>query len=167
MSKHILSISVLLTGLATVLLTGACVTTEQDTSGAGAAKRSLANSTTGWTDEFLRPQVMIANEVRVVGPQGLRSHVATRFDPETVIRTEKTVPEGYLQTFRVKLGEEGEIGCFLDQLEIHALRELIVLERVGPFEVVVEGVGEVYFADVEAGREERVPNVRLVGKIQR
>lgn len=157
----------LLASLLVLLLGSACVTTERDTSGAGIAKRGLATPQSGWTTEFLREGLLIANEVRVVGPVGLRAHLATRFDSKDVTRKEKTVAEGYLQIFNAKPNAESAIGCYLDKLEIHATRRLTVLERPGPFDVIVEGIGDVYYRDLQAHQEQRVPNIRLVGKTQK
>ncbi len=156
-----------LSALVLLVLSSACVTTERDLTGARAAQRSLATEQVGWTTDFMRNRLLIADEVRVTGPQGLRKHLATRFDPTLVDRKEKTVPEGYLQIFTAKAGSESALACYLDKLEIHAMRRLTVLERPGPFDVVVEGVGDVYYVDVDSHQEQRLPSVRIEGRIQR
>jgi len=156
-----------LSALLLLVLCSGCASTEQDLSGAGAAKRGLATEQVGWTNDFMRKRLLIADEIRVVGPQGLRAHLATRFDPALIQRKEKTVPEGYLQVFRLQPGNEGEIACYLDKFELHATRKLTVLERPGPFDIVVEGVGDVYYVDIDSQQEQRLPSIRIEGKIER
>jgi len=153
--------------LVTLLFATACVTTKRDNTGASVAKRSLATSQSGWTTDFLRNRLLVADEVRIVGPEGLRAHIVTRFDPAFATRKEETIPEGYLQTFHAKPGADRALACYLDKLQIQVIRKLTVLERPGPFDVVVEAVGEVYYVDIDAHREQRLPSVRIEGKIQR
>lgn len=154
--------------LALLALLPACITTEQDLSGMAAAKRQLAQESSGWTTEFLRRRLIVADQVHIEGPVGLREHLATRVDPALHARVEKTIPEGYLQRYTPREGTGAtEMGAFLDKLEIHAVRELVVLERPGPVNVRVRAAGDVYYVDIDAGEDQRVPALELVGHIQR
>ena len=150
-----------------LVLSSACVTTERDMSGLGAAKRQLASEAQGWTTEFLRNRLIVADQVRISGPKGLRAHLASRFDPLVHSKVEKTTRDGFLQTFQPREASASQMSAYLDKLEIHALQKLSILERPGPVDVVVEAVGDVYYVDVDAAREERVPSLRLVGVVQR
>ena len=91
----------------------ACVTTERDLTGAGAAKRSLATSVDGWTTEFMRRRLVVADQVQISGPQGLRKHLATRFDPSQTVRHEETTEQGYLQVYTQKPGSIQQLACYL------------------------------------------------------
>ena len=154
--------------LALLLVTSACVSTENDLSGMGAARRQLAQENAGWTREFLRNRLIVADEVRISGPAEMRTHLATRVDPGQHARVEETTSAGYLQVYRPKSGQATlQMSAYLDKLEIHVLRKLTVLERPGPVNVVVEALGDVYYVDVDAARDERVPSLRLVGEILR
>ena len=157
-----------LTLLTLTLLTSACVTTKHDLSGMAAAKRQLAQENSGWTTEFLRRRLIVADQVRIEGPIGLRDHLATRVDPAVHARVEKTVPEGYLQSYTPREGAlASEMGAYLDKLEIHAVKQLVVLERPGPVNVRVRASGDVYYVDIDAGEDQRVPALELVGHIHR
>jgi hypothetical protein len=121
-----------------------------------------------WTDAFAEPAALLAAEVRIEGPAGLIAHVATVSDPEELERTEKTVPEGFLQVLSVKPEARGaEIKAQLDRLAIVALERLIILERPGPTAVVVLAKGDVYYAKLQTGEEKRSETLRLDGKIAR
>ena len=123
-----------------------------------------------WTDAFERPAVLVAEEVRVEGPVGLLHHLATVSDPEEFERTEKTVPEGFLQEVAVKPDTPGaEIRAQLDGLAIVAFRRLTALERPGEVDVVVVARGEAYWAGGEKGSEveKRGDILRFQGKIVR
>lgn len=150
-----------------LLLFASCITTERDNSGLGAAKRSLATSVDGWTTEFMRRRLVVANDVRITGPQGLRNHLATRFDPNQTRRHEETTPEGYLQVYTQKPGATQQLATYLDKLEIHSTGRLTVLEQPGEVNVVVVASGDVYFVDLDSHDEQRVPTLKLTGIIPR
>jgi hypothetical protein len=121
-----------------------------------------------WTDAFAEPAALLAAEVRIEGPTGLIAHVATVSDPEELERTEKTVPEGFLQVLSVKPQARGaEIKAQLDRLAIVALERLTILERPSPAAVVVLAKGDVYYAKLQTGEEKRSETLRLDGKIVR
>jgi hypothetical protein len=121
-----------------------------------------------WTDAFQKSAALVANDVRIEGPVGLIAHVATVSNPEELDRSEKTVPEGFLQVVSVKPGFSGvEIKAQLDRLAIVALGRLTILERVGPADVVVIATGDAYWANPESGEEKRAATLRFDGKIAR
>lgn len=120
-----------------------------------------------WTEDFQKPAVLVAQEVRIEGPRGLLQHVATISDPSELDRVEKTVPEGFLQEIVVKPDAVGaEIKAQLDQLAIVATRRLYVLERPGPVGVLVLARGDAYYA-LGKETEKRGETLRLEGKIAR
>ena len=121
-----------------------------------------------WTDAFQKSAVLLANEVRVEGPQGLIAHIATVSNPELLDRVEKATPEGFLQVVRLKEGVHGvEIKAQLDRLTIVALERLSVLEHPGATSVVVDAKGEVFWQDLESKSEKRGEALRLEGKVPR
>ena len=121
-----------------------------------------------WTDAFQKSAVLLANEVRVEGPQGLIAHIATVSNSEQLNRVEKATPDGFLQVIRPKEGIHGvEIKAQLDRLTIVALERLTVLERPGAKAVIVDAKGEVFWQDLESKAEKRGEALRLEGKVPR
>jgi hypothetical protein len=117
-----------------------------------------------WTTTFLTPAVLIAREVRIEGPLGIRDHVALTVDSELHEYSLKTGPDGLLQELTFKQGQgEGELRCQLDQLVIAAEQRITVLERPGPAPVVVVATGEALW-QTPAGEERRGDSLRLVGE---
>jgi hypothetical protein len=117
-----------------------------------------------WTTTFLTPAVLIAREVRIEGPLGIRDHVALTVDSELHEYSLKTGPDGLLQELSFKAGQaEGELRCQLDQLVIAAEQRITVLERPGPGPVVVLALGEALW-QTPAGEEQRGDSLRLVGE---
>ena len=123
---------------------------------------------TPWTDRFMKPAVLVADQVRIEGPVGLLEHLATPSNPELHDRTEKTVPAGYLQQISAKEGiGPVEIQAQLDNLTIVALKKLVVLERPGPVDLVVLAAGDAYYNDKSTAEEQRSDSLRFVGQIDR
>src|SRR5262245_8049875 len=84
--------------------------------------RPMPDAMLPWTDAFQKSAVLLANDVRVEGPQGLIAHVATVSNSEQLERVEKATPDGFLQVVRPKQGIHGvEIKAQLDRLTIVAL----------------------------------------------
>ncbi len=162
--------------LAILLWAAACSSTEkvsrsastEEAGGAVASHGGAASSSIPWTDAFTKPAVLIAADVRIEGPKGLMDHIATVSDPEELERTEKTVPEGFLQEVSVKPAAAGaEIKAQLDRLAIVATRRLVILERPGLVDVIVVAQGDVYWASQGSGEEKRGESLRFVGTIAR
>ena len=162
-------------GLAVLLLAAGCTsskpTSHDERPGGPAAEpeaRPMPDAMLPWTDAFQKSAVLLANEVRVEGPQGLIAHIATVSNSEQLVRVEKATPDGFLQVIRPKEGIHGvEIKAQLDRLTIVALERLTVLERPGAKTVVVDAKGEVFWQDQESKAEKRGAALRLEGKVPR
>jgi len=168
------------TVLSTVLLLGAAACgstggksggahgTGRDESAATNASATPSPETLPWTDAFSKSTVLLAEQVRIEGPQGLISHIASISVPEELDRTEKATPEGFLQVISVKPEAHGaEIKAQLDRLAIVALDRLTILEKVGATSVVVMAKGDAYWADTQSKEEKRGDTLRFEGKIAR
>lgn len=122
-----------------------------------------------WTDRFLgADRVLVADDVRIEGPQGLLDHAVTG-SVESVHDVEhKTLPEGYQVTIAQRDGAAlNEIRAQLDQLTIVATRRLVLLERPGPVDVVLTASGDVFFKDGPLAPDVRQPALRIVGRVVR
>jgi hypothetical protein len=124
-----------------------------------------APTTLPWTDAFIEPALLMADEVRIEGPPGLITHFVGRVE-EGITRTVKTLPEGLRQVYVVDAGAHVEVRAQLDQLQIVALRSIVVLERPGPVDVVVDARGDV-FHQAPGGEVRRSPSLRLEGPLRR
>lgn len=119
-----------------------------------------------WTDAFLKPAVLVAQEVRIEGPEGLIDHVVTPADLQRLEIKVETVEAGLLQTLTVRDGfPEAEIRAQIDNLSIVALKRLTVLERVAHVDVTVHAAGDAYWKETQSKVERRGPVVTLVGPI--
>jgi hypothetical protein len=151
-----------LAGIVVLLLSGPCFAV-----GCRSPARSAAPARTAprpWTRTFMEPAVLLADTIRIEGPEGLLGHVATRPDPELHERTERAVPDGFMQEIIVRgHGAGGEIRAWLDRLEIVALKRLTVLERPAAVDVVVQASGDAFWRPIQGGEELRRPSLRLVG----
>ena len=117
-----------------------------------------------WTPTFLTPAVLIAREVRIEGPLGIRDHVALTVDSEQHEYSLKTGPDGLMQELSFKAGAGGgELRCQLDQLVIAAEQRITVLERPGAAPVIVLALGDALW-QTPSGEERRGDSLRLVGE---
>jgi hypothetical protein len=159
------------------LLACACAAPRSDSSTASSASSAIPASTTGqtaesdplapkpWTTAFDKTSVLLANDVRVEGPQGLLDHIYCVASERYVV-SQRTLPEGYEQTMVARPGSEERVRASLDGLRIEAIRRLVVLERVEPCDVHVTALGEVWWRDVN-GAEERGDTWERTGAIER
>jgi hypothetical protein len=116
-----------------------------------------------WTDAFLTEAVLIADEVRIEGPEDLLEHVAIRQDPEALQFATATTSEGLRQEVAAQEGfERVEIRCQLDAWTIVALRKLVVLQRPGEAPVRVIAAGDAAWVPV-TGEEQRGPRLEFRG----
>lgn len=121
-----------------------------------------------WKAYFSAPQALVADEVRIVGPEGLLEHVALGHDPTAHVYTTETVPEGLLQVVELRPGVnavDAPIQVALDALDMRVLRRVEVLEKVGlpPLEVLAEG--NVWWAREDGRGEVREASLRLPGSL--
>ena len=150
----------------------ACVNTQKDTRPAPEPVNPNAPVAPpvpkAWTEKFQQRAILVADEVRIEGPDGLLDHVASSIDPETLTRTEKVTPDGFLTTIEHKAGAPPvEIKVQLDRTEIVALRRVVLLERPGPVDVVLSAKGDVWWTDLTTKEEQRPRELRIEGKIAR
>jgi hypothetical protein len=124
---------------------------------------------TPWTGRFAKESALVAMNVRIEGPRGLLEHVAIVDQPDLHERTVTTIPEGFLQTIKVRPDAPGaEIRAHLDNLTVLALRELVVLERPGLVDVLVIANGDAFYSETNApGSDQRGDSLRFEGKIKR
>lgn len=121
-----------------------------------------------WTDRFLKPAALIAQDVRVEGPDGLLEHIVARQELEFVDVETKTTSDGLLQTITLKSGvPNGEIRAQLDNLAILCLHRLEILERPGPVPVVVLARGDAFYQEKGSTSEMRGPTLRFEGQVAR
>lgn len=167
--------SIFLMVLSAGLTAGACSAPKKADHSASAATSGAAPSAEPpkaalepppWTDAFSVSTALLAAEVRIEGPPGLISHFASVSDPEELSRTEKTVPEGFLQVIAVKPEARGaKITAQLDRLAIVALERLTILERPGGKTVVVLAKGDAYWENPKTGEVKRGETLQFEGKI--
>jgi len=152
-----------------VLTATACTSTHKNTPNTDApSKAPLSSVVKPWTAEFQKPHLVIADEIVIEGPDGLIDHVATRAENAAHTKQERATAQGFLQEIVQKPGVAPlEIRAFLDRYELIAMRKLTVLERPGPVDVVLRANGDVFVRDGASGAEQRVPALRVEGKIQR
>jgi hypothetical protein len=170
MSKPALSLSLALAAL--LACTTEKSTSRDESSGSeaptDAPARPMPDAMLPWTDAFQKSAVLLANDIRIEGPQGLIARVATVSNPDELDRVEKATPEGYLVVIQAKPEVYGvEIKAQLDRLAIVALEHLTLLERPGASSVVVDARGEVFWKELETKAEKHAPALRLEGKIPR
>ena len=118
-----------------------------------------------WTLRFLHPAQLVADEVRIEGPDDLLEHVAVRQDPAATTHRQQTTELGLLLTTEALPGLVGvEIRAQLDALEIVALRRLVVLQRPGEVAVTVRASGDVWYRRVDGSDEQRAETLELSGE---
>jgi len=120
-----------------------------------------------WTDVFEEGALLVADEVRIEGPQGLLDHVFSGADPADHEQTVETRPEGFFQEIRVTRPGGIEIRARLDAWRISALRRLTILERTAPVDVLVEARGEAFWHRSSTGEERRSETLTFGGEVAR
>jgi hypothetical protein len=144
--------------LAAALVPGACRSTED------LPERRPPSARPPWTSTFLRPAMLVAEDVTIEGPDDLTDHVAVLQDPENLVYEVRTTERGLEQTTRVKPQRRAEIRAQLDALQIVALRRLRVLSRPGDVPVRLRANGEVWWRLEDGSDEKRAPSLELVGR---
>ena len=118
-----------------------------------------------WTEEFQREAVLIAAEVHIEGPPGLRDHLSVAQNGEHHTYTIKTVPEGLRQETIVREASVGEVPvrCVLDKLTLVVERRVVVVERPEEVPVTISAFGDVFWRDATTGEERRLEALVLTG----
>ena len=120
-----------------------------------------------WTDRFEAPAILVADEIVIEGPPDLIQHIAVTQDPQVLVSTTRTVPEGLLQETRVREGVVGrEVRAQLDAWTIVAMKRMRVLQRPGDVPVTVQATGSALLRPVE-GEELRRPTITVRGQHRR
>ena len=164
----------LLAAVLAALTLGACATPAGDGTpdgrgldGPGAPPRPGLVSAP-WTREFLAPAVLVAEEIRIEGPTGLRDHMAVRQDNVNTSYTAKTTRQGLLQETEAK-PDRGyvEIHGQLDALQMVAFRRIVWLEKPGDGPVVVRALGDASWERADGSDAKHGPEIELVGSVPR
>ncbi|MBK8178425.1 MAG: hypothetical protein IPK67_05915 [Planctomycetes bacterium] len=147
--------------LGLVLLAAACTTTDP----AAGEDRTLPTpeEPRAWTGDFQQKSILIADEVSIEGPAGLRDHVAVKQLPEQKYSAKATA-DGFLQEISVGDNAANPIWIQVDNLAINAVVRARVLERVGDGPVIVRARGNVTWKNLETGASQDSAQFELVGK---
>jgi hypothetical protein len=121
-----------------------------------------------WTRAFLEPANLIADEILIEGPPGLRYHISVRQESASTAYTAKTTAKGFLQEVAAR-ADAGyvELHATLDTWELVAFRRIRWLERPGDAPVVVRAVGSATFQAVEGGETRRDELLEFRGDVPR
>ncbi len=119
-----------------------------------------------WTEAFTQKTVIVADHVRIEGPEGLLDHIVVSSDD---VFYERTVTHNGAQLTQVTMRLEDDVPIIraqLDQWQIAAFRQVTVIERAAPCDVTVVATGDASLRD-PLGKEERGETLRWVGTIPR
>ncbi|MEW6072422.1 MAG: hypothetical protein AB1726_07470 [Planctomycetota bacterium] len=134
-----------------LLLGGACETVTT-----GGPARPEAALPPGWTDTFLTPAFLVADEIAVEGPADLLTHVAIAQDTLHADYATKTTERGLVQEVTLRDESAGvEIRAQLDAWDLRALRRLVVLQRPGEVPVRVRAAGNAWWCRADGSQEVR------------
>lgn len=108
-----------------------------------------------WTEAFLTDVEVVADEIAIEGPAGLRTHTAVTRDDVSIDYDQRVTEEGLVQTHVVKPGATiPAIEVTIDRWTLYALERVVVTERpTNTGEVVVRATGRVV-AETPQGRIE-------------
>ncbi len=117
-----------------------------------------------WTLAFQKEAALVADEIRVEGPQDLLGHVAIRQDPDVIDYHMETTPAGLLQELRVK-PDAGAVAiqAQLDAWSLAAFRRLVVLQRPGEVPVTVRALGNAAWIPAQGNGERRAESLTFQG----
>lgn len=118
---------------------------------------------TAWTAAFLRPAVLVADEIEIEGPADLIDHVVLRADPDTNVYVTKTIAAGLFQELRARPETRIEVRGQLDTWSLAAFKKLTVLQRPGEVPVTVRARGNAYWAPADGSAERRGPELAFQG----
>ena len=119
---------------------------------------------TPWTTRFEEGATVVADHVRIEGPDGLLEHVVVRADDRYFDRQVKH-GETTLTQITTRLGNEvPEIRAYLDKWTFAAFQKVTVVEHLADVPVSVTAVGGASFRDLN-GTLEEAERLEWVGKI--
>jgi len=117
-----------------------------------------------WTGAFTETAVMLADTVRIEGPEGLLDHVAAASDDEYYERTADLTSMGFRQTIRRLGPDTPEIRVRIDRWTVAATQRVVILENINACEVTVVASGEAIWRDVD-GRVAQADRLEFIGEI--
>jgi hypothetical protein len=141
---------------------------DADAAGSGPMPAPVDLESLMWTNAFLQPANLIADEVVIEGPPALRNHVRVRQDSQGTVYSAQTTSKGFLQELAAK-PEAGyvELHAQLDSWQIVAFRRITWLERPGLGPVLVRASGGASWHAVAGGAERREEVLEFRGDLQR
>jgi hypothetical protein len=120
---------------------------------------------TPWTTAFAEKAVLVADHVRIEGPNGLLEHVVVRADDAYFERQVEHDGARLVQITRRLSDAVPEIRAQLDNWQIAGLREVTVVEHLAPRDVTVVATGTAVYRD-PLGKEQRAETLRFTGTIE-
>ncbi|MFT5290504.1 MAG: hypothetical protein ACI8QS_001951 [Planctomycetota bacterium] len=102
-----------------------------------------------WRPYFITPQSLLANDVRIEGPDGLLEHLAVGHNPAMHTYTTETTPDGLLQVLELRPGVDGAaepLRVQVDGLDMRIFQRVAILERVGQPPLKIDARGAVWWA---------------------
>ena len=115
-----------------------------------------------WTTDFQARCVLIADEISIEGPPGLRDHVAYKQVPDQKY-VQSTTVDGLLQEATAAEGGVEPLWLYVDNLTINAVRRARWLERVDEAPLRITARGNAYWKNLDTQEEKRAPSIELVG----
>jgi len=142
----------------------ACTSASSGEPSPGSAPGTVAT----WTKDFEQSAVLIADEILIEGPPGLRDHVAYEQIPGQKYEAKGT-PDGFLQEVsRDPQSLEAAIKIHIDKLLINGVKSCRWLERpgAGPVRITARATARepAYWKNLETGEERRAETIELVGQ---
>ena len=118
-----------------------------------------------WTQAFLEPCYLVADEIRIEGPEDLLVHVVIAQDDLRVEYVTETTEDGLLQVATLREGvTRTQIAGTIDAWDLRAMRRLVVLRRPGEVPVTIRATGEVWWSTADGSTERREPSLEFVGE---
>lgn len=132
--------------------------------GPGAPPGSFVHVGAPWTRDFLEPAILVAEEIRIEGPTGLREHLVVRQDNLNTTYFAKTTNQGLLQETQAR-PERGyvEIHGQLDALVMVAFKRIVWLEKPGDGPVLIRALGDASWERTDGSDSRQGPEIELRG----
>ncbi|MEO0651724.1 MAG: hypothetical protein AAFZ65_13695 [Planctomycetota bacterium] len=121
--------------------------------------------TTGpWTDAFVQEAVLIADRIEIRGPDRIADQLVAHQDPASIAFASATTSEGLVHTYRA-IAPRARAAAQLDQWQLVALRELVVVQEPGEVDVRIRALGQAFFQVVGETDERRGPELTFRGVV--